>query len=199
MKKNIVNQPFSVVKTDRQRLNGHASLVIWLTGLSGAGKSTLANELDKKLYEQGVRSYVLDGDNLRNGLTADLGFSDEDRKENIRRVGEVAKLFVDAGVVVIAAFVSPFRADRELVRKLISPDQFIEVFVDTPLETCERRDTKGLYAKARAGEIKDLTGVSSPYERPLSADVVINTSEMSSSDAVNILLSKVNIKMTHDE
>lgn len=156
----------------RNTLNGHASFVIWLTGLSGAGKSTLADEIEHRLFMNGARTFILDGDFLRHGLNKDLSFSDEDRAENIRRVGEVAKLFVDAGIVVIVAFVSPFETDRNQVKKLVGEDNYVEIFVDTSVETCEKRDRKGLYQKARNGEIM-LPGVSSTYEKPTAPDFVI--------------------------
>src|SRR5688572_11993821 len=150
---------------------------VWLTGLSGAGKSTLARGLDDELGRAGLGSYVLDGDELRRGLSADLGFSRQDRSENVRRGGEVARLLSDAGLIVIAAFISPFRDDRERVRAIIGPDRFLELFVDAPLDVCERRDVKGLYARARSGAVRELTGVSSPYESPDAADVVVRTAE----------------------
>jgi adenylylsulfate kinase len=151
--------------------------VIWFTGLSGSGKSTLANELDWRLFERGVSSYVLDGDNIRHGLNGDLGFSPEARTENIRRIGEVAKLFADAGTIAITAFISPYREDRDKVRALLDRDEdFLEVFVEAPLEVCEERDPKGLYKKARSGEIPEFTGISAPYEAPLSPEIVVNTS-----------------------
>lgn len=164
---------------DREKLFGHRPVTVWLTGLSGSGKSTLAYALEKRLTEQGHACFVLDGDNVRQGLNRDLGFSADDRAENIRRVAEVAKLFNDAGLIVITAFISPFRADRAEAREIIGDDRFIEVFVDAPLETCEARDPKGLYAKARAGEIAEFTGVSSPYEPPESPAVLVRTAEMS--------------------
>jgi adenylylsulfate kinase len=168
------HQP-KVTLEDRRSLNQHKSCVIWLTGLSASGKSTLANELDKYLYMQNIRSYVLDGDNVRHGLNKDLGFSPDDRKENIRRIGEVAKLFVDAGLLTITAFISPYLEDRNLVRSLMPEGEFIEVYVKCSVEECERRDPKGLYKKARAQEIKEFTGVSAPYEVSPSPELVIET------------------------
>jgi adenylylsulfate kinase len=162
---------------DRNQLNGHRSLVIWFTGLSGSGKSTLANMLEQHLHDKGIRTFILDGDNVRKGLNKDLDFSDEGRKENIRRIGEVAKLMTEAGLVVIAAFVSPFEEERQKLRDLLGNDVFVEVFVDTPLEVCESRDTKGLYKKARKGEIAHFTGISSPFEAPPNPDIHILTSE----------------------
>jgi bifunctional enzyme CysN/CysC len=164
---NVHRQALSITRDDRERLNGHPGKVIWLTGLSGSGKSTLANALEKVLHAQGKRTYILDGDNIRQGLNKDLGFTDADRVENIRRVAEVAKLMMDAGLIVMTAFISPFRAEREMARELIGAENFIEVFVDTPLEICEQRDPKGLYKKARSGQLPNMTGINSPYERPL--------------------------------
>ena len=161
----------------REALLGHRGACVWLTGLSGSGKSTLARRLERRLTESGVHTYVLDGDNLRHGLNADLGFTADARVENIRRVREVARLFVDAGVVVLSAFISPYRADRDAVRALFAPEQFVEVHVSTPLEVCEARDVKGLYAKARAGQIPNFTGISAPYEAPESAEITVDTSE----------------------
>lgn len=165
-----------IKKADRERLNNHRGVCLWFTGLSGSGKSTVALEVEKMLYERGVRTYVLDGDNIRHGLNKDLGFSPEDRVENIRRIGEVSHLFVDAGIVVLTAFISPYRADRDIVRKLMADGEFVEIFVDCDLEVCEQRDPKGLYKKARAGEIKEFTGISAPYEEPENPELVINTS-----------------------
>ena len=165
----------TINKADRRRLNGHGSGVIWLTGLSGAGKSTLANELETRLRARAIRSYLLDGDNVRHGLNSDWGFSPEDRAENIRRVAEVSRLMVDAGLVVITAFISPFRAERELARSLMADGEFVEVFVDTPLAVAEQRDPKGLYRKARRGELKHFTGIDSPYEVPENPEIVIHT------------------------
>ena len=165
----------SVSHQDRVAANGHQGAVLWFTGLSGSGKSTVANAVDKMLHDLGAKTYVLDGDNVRHGLNGDLGFSDSDRIENIRRIGEVAKLFVDAGLLVSTAFISPFAADRELVRGLLGDKSFIEVFVDTPLEVCEQRDPKGLYKKARAGEIKHFTGIDSAYDVPVSPEIHVQT------------------------
>jgi len=175
---NIVWHPGAVTRADRERLNGHRGCTVWLTGLSGSGKSTLAVELEKRLWDRGVRAYVLDGDNIRHGLNKNLGFSPADRTENIRRIGEVARLFTDAGAVAITAFISPYRADRDQVRALM-PEDFVEVFVDCPVEVCEQRDVKGLYKKARAGEIKEFTGVSAPYEAPLHPELTIRSHELS--------------------
>lgn len=172
---NIVWHHTTVTRAARQQQRGHRSVILWFTGLSGAGKSTLANAVNSALFEQGMACYVLDGDNVRHGLCRDLGFSDTDREENIRRIGEVAKLFVDAGVVALTAFVSPFKADRDRVRALVEPGDFIEIFCAADLGVCEQRDTKGLYAKARAGEIPEFTGISSPYEAPDNPELRIDT------------------------
>ncbi|MFO7588440.1 MAG: adenylyl-sulfate kinase [Gemmatimonadota bacterium] len=178
-----------VLREDRERKQGHAGAVVWFTGLSGSGKSTLANELDWRLFERGVGSYVLDGDNIRHGLNSDLGFSPEDRTENIRRIGEVAKLFVDAGMVALTAFISPYREDRDRVRKLMArPGDFMEVHVHAPLEVCEERDPKGLYRKARAGEIPEFTGISAPYEEPTAPELVVNTAEVGVDGCVETVL-----------
>lgn len=173
---NIHSQSFSVKRCDRERINGHRSRVIWLTGLSGAGKSTLADALERKLLQFDWHTYVLDGDNIRSGLSCDLGFSDSDRDENIRRVAEVAKLMMDAGLVVITAFISPFKKERELARTLIGGGNFFEVHLSTPLDVCEQRDPKGLYRRARSGEIAQMTGINSPYEAPVNPDFTVDAS-----------------------
>jgi adenylyl-sulfate kinase len=167
--------------------------VLWLTGLSGAGKSTIASELEGELFNLGRHVYVLDGDNIRHGLGSDLGFSPKDRAENIRRIGEVAKLFADAGVISITAFISPYRQDRDLVRKILAPGRFIEVFVNAPLEICEQRDPKGLYAKARAKEIKEFTGVSAPYEPPLEPEIELRTDQFTVAESVAKILEYLQI------
>ena len=177
--KNIVWHSATITKADRHRMNGHKSAILWYTGLSGAGKSTLANKVEEKLFEKGFHTYVLDGDNIRHGLNKGLGFTTEDRKENIRRIGEVAKLFVDGGAFVSTAFISPYRSDREMVRALVPEGEFLEVYIDAPLEVCESRDPKGLYKKARAGEIKHFTGIDDPYEAPDNAEIVVKTSDYS--------------------
>ncbi|MDQ4430381.1 adenylyl-sulfate kinase [Yokenella regensburgei] len=163
---NVVWHPHPVTREQREQLHGHRGVVLWFTGLSGSGKSTVAGALEEALYRLGVSTYLLDGDNVRHGLCRDLGFSDDARKENIRRVGETAKLMVDAGLVVLTAFISPHRAERQMVRELIGEGRFFEVFVDTPLAVCEARDPKGLYKKARAGELRNFTGIDSAYEYP---------------------------------
>ena len=172
---NIVWHQSSVNRDARAEQRGHRSAILWFTGLSGAGKSTLANAVNQALFERGLATYVLDGDNVRHGLCRDLGFSDADREENIRRIGEVAKLFLDSGVIVLTAFVSPFRADRDKARALVGDGDFLEIFCSADLSVCEERDTKGLYAKARAGEIKEFTGISSPYEAPEHPELSVNT------------------------
>ncbi|MCM3236612.1 adenylyl-sulfate kinase [Heyndrickxia oleronia] len=179
----------TITKKDRQRKNQHKSVVLWFTGLSGSGKSTLANAVDKKLFKQYYQSYCLDGDNIRHGLNRDLTFRNEDRKENIRRIGEVAKLFVDSGQIVSTAFISPFREDRQLVRNMFEKDEFIEIYVKCPINICEKRDPKGLYKKARLGEISDFTGISSPYERPNNPEIVIQTDRLSIDESVSIIIS----------
>lgn len=167
-----------VDRTDKERQNGHAGAIIWFTGLSGSGKSTLAHAVERELHESACRTTVLDGDNVRHGLCGDLGFSEQDRTENIRRIGQVARLFVDTGVIVLTAFISPFRVDRQRVRMMVEKeDDFIEVFCDCPLEICEQRDVKGLYQRARKGEIVEFTGISSPYEEPRNADLVVRTAD----------------------
>lgn len=174
MEHNVVWHPHAITRTDREVANQHCAAVVWLTGLSGSGKSSIAGALEQALHHQGVRTYLLDGDNVRHGLCQDLGFSDDDRRENIRRVGEVAGLMMDAGLVVITAFISPYRSDRQNVALRLPEGSFIEVFVDTPIEVCEQRDPKGLYKKARKGEIKQFTGIDLPYEQPLKPDVHLN-------------------------
>jgi adenylylsulfate kinase len=164
-----------VNRSRREQQNSHRSVILWFTGLSGSGKSTVAHAVEEELHQAGCRTFVFDGDNVRHGLCANLGFSAEDRHENIRRIGEMAKLFIEAGVIAMTAFISPFRVDREGVRALVSENDFIEIFCNSPLEVCEERDVKGLYKKARAGEIKNYTGISSPYEPPEHPDLVLDT------------------------
>ncbi len=174
---NVVWHEHRVAHENRVQRLGQKPGILWFTGLSGSGKSTLANALEASLFEQGRLTYVLDGDNIRHGLNRDLGFTDEARVENIRRIGEVAKLFVDAGVIVLTAFISPFRADREIVRSLVGPGQFIEIYARAPLDVCEQRDPKGLYKKARAGEIPHFTGIDSPYEAPENPELIVDTAD----------------------
>ena len=180
---NIFEQKVDITKVDRSKLKNQKPCVLWFTGLSGAGKSTIANALDKKLHEMGRHTYLLDGDNVRHGLSKDLGFANEDRVENLRRVAEVSKLMVDAGLIVISAFISPFKSERQMARDLFDDDEFFEVFVDTPLEVAERRDVKGLYEKARAGQLKNFTGIDSKYEKPLNSEVHISDIHASPNDA----------------
>lgn len=172
----------------REELMNQRATLVWFTGLSGSGKSTLAVQLEAQLHLRGFKTYLLDGDNIRAGLNKDLTFTDEDRVENIRRIGEVAKLMLDAGVVVLSAFISPFQSDRDQVRAIIGADNYLEVFVDAPIELCEQRDVKGLYKKARAGEVKNFTGIDSPYEVPRNPDIVINTGEYSIDESIARLL-----------
>jgi adenylylsulfate kinase len=176
---NIVWHQGTVTRADREKINGHKAATVWLTGLSGSGKSTIAVDLEKRLWERGIRAYILDGDNIRHGLNKNLGFSPADRTENIRRIGEVAKLFTEAGVMALTAFISPYRADRDQVRAIMAAGDFVEVHVDCPVEVCEQRDVKGLYKKARAGEIKEFTGISAPYEAPEKPELTINTAGQS--------------------
>jgi adenylylsulfate kinase len=182
---NVSWQHALVTREDKQHLNGHRSVVIWFTGLSGAGKSTLANAVEKKLYQLLCRTFVLDGDNVRHGLCGDLGFAEADRQENIRRIGETAKLFAEAGVITLTAFISPYRADRRRVRALFAPGDFVEVYCRCDLEVCEGRDVKGMYRKARLGEIRDFTGVSAPYEEPENAELVVETGRLPLDECVS--------------
>ena len=177
-----------ITREDRVALMKQKGLTVWLTGLSGSGKSTIAVELEHALLENGHQAYILDGDNIRHGLNKNLGFSPDDRSENIRRIGEVAKLFTDSNIITITAFISPYRADRDNARRLQKPGEFIEVYVKCPLEVCEERDTKGLYKKARAGEVKEFTGISAPYEEPENAEMIIDTSEMNLEQSVRAIL-----------
>ena len=184
----VWHQP-TVTRSRRQQLNDHHSTILWFTGLSGSGKSTLAHAVEEVLFQRGCRTFVFDGDNVRHGLCGDLAFSDEDRTENIRRVGQMAKLFVEAGVIALTAFISPFRTDRQRVRMMVEqPGDFIEIYCQCPLEVCEDRDVKGLYQRARKGEIPDFTGISSPYEEPENADLVINTVENDIHQCVEIIM-----------
>lgn len=181
---NVVWHHATVTRERREAMNGHGSVILWFTGLSGAGKSTLAHAVEESLHQAGCRTFVFDGDNVRHGLCSDLGFSAEHRVENIRRVGEMAKLFLEAGVISLTAFISPFRSDRERVRSLVPHGDFLEVYCYCPLEVCEQRDVKGLYKRARAGEIKDFTGISSPYEEPEDAELVVDTGKLTLEESV---------------
>jgi adenylylsulfate kinase len=185
---NVVWQEQAVSRKQREAQNKHKSFVIWFTGLSGSGKSTLANAVEAELYKLGCNSFVFDGDNVRHGLCGDLGFSEEDRVENIRRVAEMSRLFIEAGVIALTAFISPFRADRRKVRDLMPEGDFIEVFCDCSLDTCEERDVKGLYKKARAGIIKNYTGISSPYETPEWAEIVVDTDALSVEESADLIM-----------
>jgi len=184
----IIPHKGKLTKEDRQKLKGHKSVILWFTGLSGSGKSTIAHALEEKLYQRKVHTYVLDGDNIRKGLNKDLGFSPEDRKENIRRIGEVAKLFIDAGVIVMVSVISPYRRDRAFVRNLVESGEFVEIYVKCPLEICEARDPKGLYKKARQGIIKNFTGIDAPYEEPENPEIVIESDKESVEEAVNKII-----------
>jgi adenylyl-sulfate kinase len=185
-----------VTLRQREKLLGQTPKLIWFTGLSGSGKSTLALQLEKELYNRGFKTYLLDGDNIRVGLNKDLTFTDEGRVENIRRIGEVSRLMLDAGLVVLSAFISPFTTDREQVKNIVRPENYIEVFVNTPLEICEQRDVKGLYKKARNGEVKNFTGISSPYEKPENPDIEIRTNEQSIDDSIQTLLNYILPRLT---
>lgn len=195
MQENIIPHQFSISKADRASLKGHSSFLMWFTGLSGSGKSTIANAVEKALVHDGVHTYTLDGDNVRKGLNNNLTFSPEDRTENIRRIAEVANLMVDAGLVVLAAFVSPYKVDRENIRNIVGAEDFIEIFVNTPLEECERRDVKGLYAKARAGEILNFTGINAPYEAPEHPDIEIDTTQKTVDEAVSEIVEHIKTKL----
>jgi len=185
---NVAWEKALVTRQDREKLNGHKSFVLWFTGLSGSGKSTLAHAVEKKLHERGCLTFVLDGDNVRHGLSSNLSFSEEDRKENIRRIGEAAKLMTEAGVIALTAFISPFRSDREMVREIFPHAKFIEVYCNASLEVCESRDVKGLYKKARAGEINNYTGINSPYEVPEKPEIVIDTEILNIEDSAVAIL-----------
>lgn len=185
---NVVWHHATVTRERRQNQNGHKSVILWFTGLSGAGKSSLAHAVEEKLYQLGCRTYVLDGDNVRHGLCRDLGFSVEDRVENIRRIGEIAKLLLEAGVITMTAFISPFRAERETARNLVPHGEFLEIYCRADIETCEARDVKGLYRRARAGEISDFTGISSPYEEPRKPELAVDTGSLPIDECVEKVL-----------
>jgi len=192
---NLKKHTYQITVADRNNLNGHQSFLIWFTGLSGSGKSTIANALEKALFDNGIRTYTLDGDNIRHGLNKDLGFSPSDRAENIRRIAETAKLMIDAGIVVLAAFVSPYIKDRENIKHIVKDVNFVEVYVNTSIDECERRDVKGLYKKARSGEIKNMTGISAPYQAPINPDIEIKTEKMNVETAVSEILKFINPKL----
>lgn len=188
MSSNTVWQNLKISRDDRQKLKGHKSFCLWFTGISGSGKSTIADGVEQKLHQMGVHTYLLDGDNIRKGLNSDLGFSDSDRVENIRRISEVASLFADAGIAVVTSFISPFKSEREFARSKFPKGEFVEVFVDCPLEVCESRDVKGLYKKARNGEIKAFTGIDSPYEKPESPELIIASHKEGIEESVNKII-----------
>ena len=188
MSKNTTKYEFTVSQSEREKLHKHQAFLIWFTGLSGSGKSTIANALENELHTRNISTYSLDGDNIRQGINKDLGFSSEHRTENIRRIAEIANLFVDSGIVTLASFVSPYKKDREEVKKIVGSDKTIEIYVSTSLEECERRDVKGLYQKARKGEITNMTGISAPYEKPLNADLEIDTVSESIEESVQKIL-----------
>ena len=192
---NIIHQSYKIDQKKRLSLLNQRPLLIWFTGLSGSGKSTMANLLENELHESGFKTYTLDGDNVRHGLCKDLAFTEQDRVENIRRIGEVSKLFLDAGIIVLCSFVSPFNEDREAVKALIGEDKFVEVFVDCPLEVCEQRDVKGLYKKAREGKIKNFTGIDSPFEKPINPAIHLKTNEEETSESLKKLLNFVEDKI----
>jgi len=194
MEKNIIKHNYKVSRKERMILNNHNSFLVFFTGLSGSGKSTIASVLEQKLYKKDIRTYVLDGDNVRRGINKDLNFSPEDRSENNRRIGEISKLFIDSGVVVLAAFVAPYKKDRDFIKTTVNPDNFVEVFVNTSLEECERRDVKGLYKKARKGEITNMTGISAPYESPENPDIEV-THLNSIEESVEMIYDKIRNKL----
>jgi len=192
--KNVTWHSTIVTREDRERQNGHKGAILWFTGLSGSGKSTLAHAVEKELYSLGCQTFVFDGDNVRHGLCSDLGFSREDRKENIRRIGEMVKLFLETGIIGLAAFISPYRNDRRRVRNLVSGGDFIEIYCRCTLEVCEKRDKKGLYSRARAGEIKEFTGISAPYEEPENADIIVDTDKVPLNECVEKILGLIQEK-----
>lgn len=194
MSSNTFNQPYKITKANREQLHGHKSYLIWFTGLSGSGKSTLANLVENELYNKGFSTYTLDGDNIRKGINKNLSFSPEDRSENIRIISEIANLMIDAGTLTLAAFISPYIKDREGVKNIVGAENFIEIYVNTSLEECEKRDVKGLYKKARSGEIQNMTGISSPYEAPINPDFEVITDSQSVEESVEQVLKFLNQK-----
>ena len=200
MEKNITNHEYKINREERQKLNGHNSFLIFFTGLSGSGKSTIANVVEQELQKKGVKTYTLDGDNIRKGINNDLTFASEDRTENIRRIAEIANLMVDAGLVTLAAFVSPYKKDRDNIKNIVKGVNFVEVFINTSIEECERRDVKGLYKMARAGEIKNMTGISAPYEAPENPDIEIKTEEESIEESVKKIIEYITpkLKLNHE-
>ena len=199
MSSNTLKHNYKITKSQREALHGHKSYLIWFTGLSGSGKSTLANLIEVELHKKGLSTYILDGDNIRQGINKNLSFTPEDRTENIRRIGEIANLMIDAGVITLAAFISPYIKDREGVMQTVGAENFIEIYVNTSIEECERRDVKGLYKKARKGEIKDMTGISAPYEAPINPDLEIITDDQPIEQSVKTILEFVNKKLRLSE
>ncbi len=195
MNKNIIKHAYSIDKKNRTKLKKHAPFLLWFTGLSGSGKSTIANRVEQLLHEKGVHTYILDGDNIRNGLNKDLSFKPKDREENIRRIAEVSNLMIDAGLVILAAFISPYEKDREKVRKTVGARNMIEIYINTSLKECEHRDVKGLYKKARQGEIKNMTGISAPYEAPKKPEIEIKTEELSVENAAKKITNYLSLKL----
>ena len=198
MNLNITKHNYKISKNEREKKHGHKSFVVWFTGLSGSGKSTLANLLEIELHNLGMSTYILDGDNIRQGINKDLSFSSQDRSENIRRIAEIGNLMIDAGIITLSAFVSPFQKDREMVRNTVGKNNFVEVFINTSLSECEKRDVKGLYKKARAGEISNMTGISSPYEPPTNPDLEIITDKESVEESLLKLLKFIKNKINHE-
>ncbi|NLP59243.1 adenylyl-sulfate kinase [Lutibacter sp. B1] len=195
MKKNIIPHSYHISISDRRKLNKHNSFLLWFTGLSGSGKSTISNLVEQELYKKGIKTYSLDGDNIRKGINSDLTFAPNDRTENIRRIAELANLMVDAGLVVLASFVSPYKKDRESIRNIVKDENFVEIYINTSVEECERRDVKGLYKKARAGEIKNMTGLSAPYEAPENPDIEIKTEKSSIEESVKKIVEYITPKL----
>ncbi len=198
MEENVIPHSFVIGQPERSALKKHAAFLLWFTGLSGSGKSTIANAVEQALVSKGIHTYLLDGDNVRKGLNNNLSFSPADRTENIRRIGEVANLMIDAGLVTLASFVSPYKVDREQVQSIVGEENYIEIFINTPLAECENRDVKGLYAMARRGEIKDFTGISAPYEAPQHPDIEIDTTKVTIAEAVAIILKYIENKLDHE-
>lgn len=198
MKENIIPHTYQVSTQDRRKANNHNSFLVWFTGLSGSGKSTIANTLEIRLYKKKIKTYTLDGDNIRKGINKDLTFSPGDRTENIRRIAEVANLFVDAGIVVLAAFISPYRKDRAAIKEIVGNNNFIEVYINTSVEECEKRDVKGLYKKACKGEIKNFTGIDAPYEAPIHPDIEIKTEQLTVEQSVTKIIDVINQKLKNE-
>lgn len=194
MTNDVVKQHYKITRSSRREINSHNSFLVFFTGLSGSGKSTIANALEQKLYEKGIRTYVLDGDNIRRGINQDLGFSPEDRSENNRRIGHISNLFIDAGIVVLAAFVAPYNKDRDTIKQTVGENNYVEVFINTSLDECEKRDVKGLYKKARSGQILNMTGISAPYEKPKHFDVEVSERH-SINESVSLIYDKIKGKL----